>query len=327
MNSLDVNFGRFNNSINFIFGLTTIGGTFDILNNPYVDFLGLELTEGEAHMVREKYELGICPASHMEKFMKPHSVGWYEQPLCFKDRDNVTIKNNWFMRGHAFPVIAIAYCKNTTENGNWCKSWDETDEMLRTHPAYFAHQVTRVESKIFSDSPEIEGFPYYGDDENYFPTLATMTSYNFGPIEVDPAKRAGFVQHEEISWMLEKISIDDSHILDTARETEVLNVGKTREAIESNHLWIFLDESEERHLIKTKAIVMMDLAKQHTRSFTSTLSELAEIGGLAEFLYIFAYFGYHYFGRPYRELDLGIHFNKMISKMKKRKDLVAFATE
>lgn len=278
-------------------------------------------------MVDVKYELEICPNSHMERFMMPHSVAWYEQPLCFKDRDNVIVKNNWFMKEHAFPVIAIAYCKNTTENQNWCKSLDETDAFLRTHPAYFAHQVTRVESKIFSDSPEINGFPYYGDDENYFPTLSTQTSYNFGPIEVDPEKRDRFLQFEEISWMLEKIVIDDSHIFDTERTTEILNVGKTREATESLHLWIFQDPSQERHLIKTKHIVMMDLAKLHNRSFTSTISEVAIIGGIAEFGYLFCYFIYHYFGRPYRELDLGVHFNKMISKMKKRKDLVTFETE
>lgn len=43
MNELGVNFGRYNNSINFITGLTTLpdDGSFDILNNPYVDFLGL----------------------------------------------------------------------------------------------------------------------------------------------------------------------------------------------------------------------------------------------------------------------------------------------
>lgn len=59
------------------------------------------------------------------------------------------------MEEHAFPVIAVAYCKNTTENGNWCKDKDEVDEFLRNHPSYFAHQVTRVESDIFEDDPII----------------------------------------------------------------------------------------------------------------------------------------------------------------------------
>ena len=47
MNNLDVTFGKYDNSMNFVFGLT--GGDidspdFDILNNPYVRFVGLERT-------------------------------------------------------------------------------------------------------------------------------------------------------------------------------------------------------------------------------------------------------------------------------------------
>ena len=38
-----VTLGRFNNSMNFAFGLTSLGENFDILANPYVEFLGLEL--------------------------------------------------------------------------------------------------------------------------------------------------------------------------------------------------------------------------------------------------------------------------------------------
>ena len=38
--------------------------------------------------------------------------------------------NNWFMTDYAFPVIGIAYCKNSTANGDWCKSLDEIDTFL-----------------------------------------------------------------------------------------------------------------------------------------------------------------------------------------------------
>lgn len=52
MNEFDVTLGRFNNSLNFVFGLAGDGlwnddkGTdefIDILNNPYVDFFGYEM--------------------------------------------------------------------------------------------------------------------------------------------------------------------------------------------------------------------------------------------------------------------------------------------
>ena len=66
-----------------------------------------------------------------------------------------------------------------------------------------------MQNDIFEDDPIVDEFPYFGDEANYFPTLNAMTSYNFGPIEVDPAKRDNFLQFEEISLSIEKIIIDD----------------------------------------------------------------------------------------------------------------------
>ena len=139
MSNLNVTFGNFNDSMNFVFGLTALPEGFDILNNPYVQFMGLSMHPGVDHMIQESYELGICDDDHQDKFLKPHTRIWYNQPLCFKNRDNVTVLNNWFMKEHAFPTIGIVYCKNTTENYNWCKSKDEVDTFLGTHPSYFAH--------------------------------------------------------------------------------------------------------------------------------------------------------------------------------------------
>lgn len=40
MTNMNVTLGRFNNSMNFIFGLNFLGSEFDILNNPYVEIVG-----------------------------------------------------------------------------------------------------------------------------------------------------------------------------------------------------------------------------------------------------------------------------------------------
>ena len=53
--------------------------------------------------------------------MPMHTLGWYDQPLCFKDRDNVSMRNNYFLTEYNIPTIMIAYCKNTPQNNNWCK--------------------------------------------------------------------------------------------------------------------------------------------------------------------------------------------------------------
>ena len=145
MNNLGVTLGKFNNSLNFVFGLSALprdedgNMIFDIQNNPYVDFIGYEMSNGEAIMLEDKYEFEMCTGEDIKKFMPDHARAWYDQPLCFGDRDNVQIKNNWFLEEFAFPVIGIAYCKNTPENQNWCKTKDEIDEFLQLHPAFFAH--------------------------------------------------------------------------------------------------------------------------------------------------------------------------------------------
>ncbi len=75
---------------------------------------------------------------------------------------------------YSFPVIAVAYCRNTTENGDWCKSQEETDTWLLNHMHYFAHQDTIVQSDIWEDNEIVDQHPYFGDEKNYFPTYKLL---------------------------------------------------------------------------------------------------------------------------------------------------------
>ena len=81
------------------------------------------------------------------------------------------IDKNWFMTNYSIPTIMMSYCRNTTENNNWCKSKDIIDEFLHTNPQYFVYQKTYFDKDIFKGDPEIEIFPYFGDHENYYPTI------------------------------------------------------------------------------------------------------------------------------------------------------------
>lgn len=131
------------------------------------------------------------------------------------------------MKQHKNPSIGIAYCTPTEENGNWCKSKDEIDAWLLTHPNYFVYQVTRVESETWHDNQnEKTGHP--GDSNSYFPTHNSVTSYNFGPIKVDPNMREQYLEFDEISFNIETITIDDSFTSNATRSREFMNVAKTR---------------------------------------------------------------------------------------------------
>lgn len=119
----------------FAFGLADLPVDFDILNNPYVKFVGYEMTLHEStdqNLLKEKYELEICSRDYLASFLETHTIDWYESALCFKNMDEVLVKNNYFSPEYSFPAIGIAYCKDYDQNpdANWCKSQDETDDWL-----------------------------------------------------------------------------------------------------------------------------------------------------------------------------------------------------
>ena len=80
MNSFDVNIGvyPYNKSANFIFGVT--GGdlwsneAFDILNNPYIEFIGAQMTSGD--IIDSVHELQHCEYEHLS-FIESHTLGWF----------------------------------------------------------------------------------------------------------------------------------------------------------------------------------------------------------------------------------------------------------
>ena len=65
--------GKFNNSLNFIFGLSGLASDIDVLNNPYIRYAAFsERKEPTIHpfYVEEVYELEICAQDHLDKFME-----------------------------------------------------------------------------------------------------------------------------------------------------------------------------------------------------------------------------------------------------------------
>ena len=100
------------------------------------------------------------------------------------------------------PAIAIAYCQNTAENGNWCKTEDEIDIWLELHSEYFVHQQTRVNSELWAEN--------FDGDETYFPLVSQQSSWNYGTVEFEPSKRdKGFV-FQELKLSFNGLTINDS---------------------------------------------------------------------------------------------------------------------
>ena len=61
-----------------------------------------------------------------------------------------------------------------------------------------------------------------------------MTSYNYGPIQVNSKKRlSGLVMWEELNFGLDSVIINDDPMFPAKREAGFLNLKSTREGIET----------------------------------------------------------------------------------------------
>lgn len=63
MLSMNITLGQFNDSFNFVFGLSFLPAEVDVLNNPYVDFVGAEYRTNQKTGIgenKEMYEFERC---------------------------------------------------------------------------------------------------------------------------------------------------------------------------------------------------------------------------------------------------------------------------
>ena len=91
-----------------------------------------------------QHELALCTDKYKSMLLQGADLHYHPQALCFRNREHVHIDKNWFMGEYSVPAIITSYCRNTTANGNWCKSKDEIDAFLLDNPSYFVHMKTYV---------------------------------------------------------------------------------------------------------------------------------------------------------------------------------------
>ena len=124
----NITLGNYNESLNLIFGLANYDEDWDPLNNPYVDFKGHHMSSGM--LVTNDIELKNCTEEEMARFIPRQNFGWYPGAMCIENRNDTTVEKNWFMEEYRVPLITMSYCKNTEQNGEWCKSKEEIEAFL-----------------------------------------------------------------------------------------------------------------------------------------------------------------------------------------------------
>ena len=75
----EITLGKFNNSLNFAFGVVNYDEDFDILDNPYVEFVAYSMNNGNKGQLRleERYKLDRCTDEFLERFVEQEKLSWY----------------------------------------------------------------------------------------------------------------------------------------------------------------------------------------------------------------------------------------------------------
>ena len=115
-----------------------IDADMDTLNNPYVEIVGINwhISEG----LQNYFELDYCSDEYLSDFIAPQMRTYYHKPICPKDKTNLYLNSNIYASiDSRYIGLWTMNCRNSTENGNWCKSKEETDNWLKTHSRGFLH--------------------------------------------------------------------------------------------------------------------------------------------------------------------------------------------
>ena len=227
MRNSEVYFGDLN--FDFAFGIDYSdinNAEFDIFNNPFIEIVGYGWDNYKNFGLNEYIDLEICSEERAKSIVDEFMMPLYPKLLCFKNTAKMRLKSNYLTtdNGYHFGYF-IRYCKNTTENNQWCKTKDETDAWLEFRNHVFVHRETRVNKEIWADSPTTE------DPKNYFPTISQQYDHNWGPLNlIKPNLRDKFYQCSTLFFSKNKLTIDDSILWPNPREIEFGNFVRSRDA-------------------------------------------------------------------------------------------------
>ena len=214
--------------------------------------------------------------------------------MCVDDRDKAALRGNWFVSQYAMPMISIVECKNTTENGNFCKSPKEIKQFLNDHYFFFIHQFTLIEADKYDDSYLVDEFPNNGDKASYFPLSRQQKSIDYGPIYGVMDKGPSIT---EVHFQLNKLTILDSPTPTSAadtRSTEFINISKIRHLqIDQTHY--HFTGTEERILLKCFLLAMSHNGLEYTRTIRQAYSEVALIGANVRNIFFLCFYMALYF--------------------------------
>lgn len=146
-----ISFADYNSSANFILGI--VDEKFDFFANPYIRINAYQMSEDFRLKESTKMELRKCTREDLTAFMPERTASYYPNSLCFKDRQKVRIKGNWFDQKFTSVHLTIEECV-----GAGCKSRDEIADFMSRTLFYYVSQSNTVAPEIYSEESRTLGY-------------------------------------------------------------------------------------------------------------------------------------------------------------------------
>jgi len=66
-----------------------------------------------------------CEREDLSQFLNPGTEAYYPNSMCFKDKTQMQLSNNWFDKSYSNLLISIDQCEDPPEKPKACKSPSE----------------------------------------------------------------------------------------------------------------------------------------------------------------------------------------------------------
>ena len=123
---MDNDMSKFDDSFNFLIG--SDDEELNLLDNPYISINVYEVNDNWEPKISEKIKFRKCVDDDKRKFMSKTAFSYYPNALCFEDKSQIIIENNWFDETYTNIYVAIEAC-NEEQYGKPCKELSE----IKTH--------------------------------------------------------------------------------------------------------------------------------------------------------------------------------------------------
>ena len=199
---------------------------------------------------------------------------------------------------YAFPVVILAYCRNSEANGNWCKTPEEIDLWLMKFVNYLVAEETYMQADLKAAKDNL--------------TVKQYKEYQFEALRIDPLYKLEEVIGDELFFGMSETDVNDDHWLENTQTGEFANLIDYAKFSNRRNAYIFdnvpIDASDAIYM---RNIMWSAKVQIYSREVTMALDVISEIGSLYYPVFFVGLVISFVFIDPLRRLDLAKAFSQL----------------